>query len=145
MAQGCGVTDNILAQDNRSPAPLERSGKASSSKRAKHASVRHFFVTDRVAKGELEIEWCPTLEMIGDYVTKPLRGALLREFRDLIVGAAPVERKSHAKETIKKAATEPATPRKKEKKKMASPTKSKRRHRSVLDLKGDHGNTCART
>ena len=145
MAQGYSVTDNILAQDNKSSILLERNGKASSSKRTKHINIRYFFVTDRIAKGELKVEWCPTLEMIGDYMTKPLQGTLFRKFRDLIMGVVPIGQQNHVKETITKAETEPATPRKNEKKKMASPTKSKRRHRSVLDLKGDHSNTYART
>ena len=36
--------------------------------------------------GEISIEHCPTKEMIGDYFTKPLAGALFRKFRDLILG-----------------------------------------------------------
>jgi hypothetical protein len=35
--------------------------------RTKHISIRHFFVTDRVEKGDLTIAWCPTAAMIGDY------------------------------------------------------------------------------
>jgi hypothetical protein len=52
----------------------------------KHLQIRYFFITDRVKKGNLTINWCPTREMIGDYMTKPLQGATFRKFRDLIMG-----------------------------------------------------------
>ena len=38
-AQGYGVTDNIIFQENKSMMLLERNGKASSSKRTKHINI----------------------------------------------------------------------------------------------------------
>ena len=81
-AQGYKVNDNILLQDNKSAILLESNGKASSSKRTKHIKIRYFFITDRVSKGDLSIEWCPTNEMVGDFMTKPLQGAKFRKFRE---------------------------------------------------------------
>ena len=40
-------------------------------------------------KGELSVVWCPTGDMIGDFATKPLQGALFRKFRDQIMGVMP--------------------------------------------------------
>jgi hypothetical protein len=85
-AQGYEVSENILYQDNKSSILLEKNGKASSSKRTRHISIRYFFVTDRIAKGELSIEWCPTADMIADFMTKPLQGATFRKFRDIVMG-----------------------------------------------------------
>ena len=117
-AQGYDVTDNVTEQDNRASILLENNGKASSSKRTKHINIRFFFITDRIAKGEVRIEWCPTLEMIGDYMTKPLQGALFRKLRDLIMGVYLAEKAS----TTKSKGTS------------LTPSKSKeRRHRSVLE------------
>jgi hypothetical protein len=45
-AQGYGVKDNVLFQDNKSSILLEKNGKASSSKRTKHINIRCFFITD---------------------------------------------------------------------------------------------------
>ena len=67
-----------------------KNGKSSSSKRTKHINIRYFFITDRVANGELSIEWCPTGDMVGDYMTKPLQGALFKKFRDMIMGVVEV-------------------------------------------------------
>ena len=86
LEQGYGVEENILYQDNRSAILLERNGKASSSKRTKHINIRYYFVTDRIQKGELKFEWCPTQEMVGDFMTKPLQGGAFRKFRDHIMG-----------------------------------------------------------
>jgi hypothetical protein len=90
-AQGYKIKDNILFQDNKSAILLEKNGKASSSKRTKHINIRFFFITDRVMKNELSVVWCPTGDMIGDYATKPLQGAVFKKFRDLIMGVVPVE------------------------------------------------------
>ena len=85
-AQGYKVTENLLYQDNKSAILLEKNGKASSSKRTRHIAIRYYFVTDRIAKGELTVEWCPTADMIADFMTKPLQGALFRKFRDIVMG-----------------------------------------------------------
>jgi hypothetical protein len=88
-AQGYDVKDNILFQDNNSSIILEKNGKASSSKRTKHINIRYLFITYRVSKEEVSGVWCPTGDMIGDYTTKPLQGALFQKFRDHIMGVTP--------------------------------------------------------
>jgi hypothetical protein len=73
-AQGVKVVDTVLLQDNKSSILLEKNGRASSGKRTRHIDIRYFFVADRVANGELRIEYCPTGDMVADYFTKPLQG-----------------------------------------------------------------------
>jgi hypothetical protein len=90
-AQRYKVEDNVLYQDNKSSMLLEKNGKASSSKRTKHINIRYFFITDRINMNELSVVWCPTGNMIGDYATKPLQGAVFKKFRDYIMGVVPVE------------------------------------------------------
>ena len=85
-AQGYGVKENIVFQDNRSAILLEKNGKASSSKRTKHINIRYFFVTDMIKKGRVSVEWMPTADMVGDFWTKPSQGSLFRKHRDLIMG-----------------------------------------------------------
>ena len=84
--QGYKVIDNIIFQDNKSSMLLERNGKASSGKRTKHINVRYFFITDQISKGEVRVEWCPTKDMVADFLTKPLQGASFKRFKDLIMG-----------------------------------------------------------
>ena len=84
-AQGYNVEDSRVHQDNESAILLEKNGRASSGKRTKHINVRYFFITDRIASGEVSIMYCPTKAMIGDFFTKPLQGTLFREFRKAIM------------------------------------------------------------
>jgi hypothetical protein len=90
-AQGYQVSENIVYQDNKSAILLEKNGKASSSKRTKHINIRYFFVTDRIKNQEMTVEWCPTGDMIADFMTKPTQGALFRKFRDQIMGEVPAQ------------------------------------------------------
>jgi hypothetical protein len=64
---------------------LEQNGKASSGKRTRHFDIKIFYVTDLVSRNEVQVKYCPTGEMIGDYMTKPLVGAKFKKFRDLIM------------------------------------------------------------
>ncbi len=92
MAQGYGVTQNLLLQDNKNSMLLEKNGKASSGKRTRHINIRYFFITDRVNMKEVEIEWCPTKEMVADFMTKPLQGSHFRRLRDLIMGMKSIKK-----------------------------------------------------
>ncbi len=123
-AQGYSVRDNVVFQDNKSSILLERNGKMSSSKRTKHINVRYFFITDRISKGEVRIEWCSTKQMVADYMSKPLQGAVFIKFRDLIMGALSM--KEAAKIVTQDSAKE-CNPKGLAQKDM--------RHRSVLDNK----------
>ena len=65
---------------------MEKNGKASSSKRTKHINIRYFFVTDRISKKELTVDWCPTGDMVADFMTKPTQGTFFKRFRDMLMG-----------------------------------------------------------
>ena len=84
-AQGYKIAKNVILQDNQSAILMERNGKFSCSKRTKHIDMRYFFITDRIEKQEVSVEYCPTEDMIGDFFTKPLQGAQFRKFRALIL------------------------------------------------------------
>jgi hypothetical protein len=84
-AQGYDVGPSTLYQDNKSSILLEKHGQASSSKRTRHINVRYFFITDRVKHKEINIEYCPTKEMVGDFFTKPLQGRLFYKLRSLVL------------------------------------------------------------
>jgi hypothetical protein len=88
-AQGYRVKDDVLFQDKNSSIILDKNGKASRSKRSKHINIQYFVITDHVKKDEVSVVWCPTGDMIGDFATNPLQGALFRKFRDQIMGVTP--------------------------------------------------------
>ena len=68
---------------------MDKNRKALISKHTKHINIWYFFITDRVAQGDVSLEWCPTGDMIKDFMTKPLQGALFRKFRYQIMGVIP--------------------------------------------------------
>jgi hypothetical protein len=84
-AQGYGAQKTIVLQDNKSTILLATNGRASSSKRTKHIHMRFYFVKDRINSGEIEVEFCPSEEMVADFFTKPLQGALFIRLRNFIM------------------------------------------------------------
>jgi hypothetical protein len=46
---------------------MELNRKISSGKR-----TRHYYITDLIKRNMIEIKYCPTAEMIGDYILIPL-------------------------------------------------------------------------
>ena len=74
-----------MYQDNQSAILIENNGRASSSRQTKHLNIRYFFITDRIKKGELKIEYCPTDDMVADFFTKSLQGKKFIQFRKIIM------------------------------------------------------------
>ena len=76
---------HIVLQDNESAMKLEKNGHKSMGQRSRHIQIRYFFITDQVQKGNVQIEYCPTDEMEGDYMTKPVQGAKYSTHRGSIM------------------------------------------------------------
>ena len=68
--KGYNAKETKFYQDNKSAILLEKNGKKSSSKRTKHIAIRYYFITDRVKADELDIEYCPTGDMVANYSTR---------------------------------------------------------------------------
>ena len=88
--QGFKVMLNIIYQDNTSTMRLQNNGKLSSGKRTRHFDIKLFYITDLISRDEVEVRYCPTDEMIGDYMSKPLVGAKFKKFRDLIMNLSDI-------------------------------------------------------
>ncbi len=85
MAQGYNVSDNMVYQDNQRAILLERNGWASSGRRRRQIDICYFFATDRIAKGELRVQYFPTDNMVPNFLTKRLQGSLFRKFRAMML------------------------------------------------------------
>ena len=83
LLQGYGIVENLLLQDNKSSILLEQNGKASSSKRTRHINIRYFFITDRVNMKEISPHWCPTKEMVANFLEKTFAGQSFQEAKRL--------------------------------------------------------------
>ena len=88
--QGFFLGKNIVYQDNQSAIKMERNGRNSCTGNSRHVDIRYFFVKDRVDKGEISVEYCPTDIMLADYLTKPLQGRKFHLFRAVIMGYKPL-------------------------------------------------------
>ena len=84
-AQGYNMTHALVYQDNKSAILLEVNGKMSSSKRTKHIKAKYFFVTDKVAQGDVVIEHKSTNDMWIDSHTKPKQGTPFRLDRSYVM------------------------------------------------------------
>lgn len=65
-------------------------------------NIKHFFIKDRIAAGELNVEHCGTDDMIADYFTKPLQGEKFRCFRDLILGIKDIDSTDQIRSVLEK-------------------------------------------
>jgi Reverse transcriptase (RNA-dependent DNA polymerase) len=84
--QGYAIDENILEQDNESAIKLEKNGRTSAGPRSRHIDIRYFWIKDRTEATGIKIRHCPTLQMLGDFFTKPLQGSLFRVFRAVLLG-----------------------------------------------------------
>ena len=64
-------------QDTKSTILLAKNSRFYSSKSTKHIKNRYFMIKDKIVKGEIVIQYCPTGEMWDDINTKALQGSLL--------------------------------------------------------------------
>ena len=86
-AQGFVINKNIIYRDNMSSMKLEANGKESSGKRTRHFNIKYFYITDLIKNNDIQIRYCPTQDMIADYMTKPLVGAKFDAFRNRIMNS----------------------------------------------------------
>ena len=74
----------ILNQDNKSTIRLAKTGRSNAEK-TRHIAIRYFWIKDRIMSKEVEINYCPTDDMIAGVVTKPLTGAKFIYLRSLLL------------------------------------------------------------
>ena len=82
---GFHVKTPILLQDNKSTIELLVRGRPTS-RQTKHIGIRYFFINDLITREQIRIEYCPTEEMLGDLMTKPLQGSQFIYLRNIILG-----------------------------------------------------------
>ena len=86
QAQGFEVKKNILMQDNKSTILMASNGRFSCTKRTKHIKNRYFMIKDKIGRGEVIIQYCPTGDMWADIKTKAFQGSLFYKMRARLMG-----------------------------------------------------------
>jgi hypothetical protein len=87
---GFGKGKIKIYQDNKSAIRIVQEGR-NSRQRTKHLDVRYFHAIDCATRGEIDVEYINTADMIADYFTKPLVGELFYKFRDKIAKSCSTE------------------------------------------------------
>jgi len=78
--QGYSDGPVIIYQDNLNCMALMKRG-GPGSERSRHINIRHFWVAERVANGEVTIEHLSTNRMHANMLTKPVQGAQFKKER----------------------------------------------------------------
>ena len=76
----------MLFQDNQSAIKMEINGPNSCNGNSRNIGIRFYFVRDRVDQENLKIIYCPTEDMIANFVTNPLQGSIFEKFKDMEMG-----------------------------------------------------------
>ena len=84
-AQGYGIDDDIMYQDNLSAMLLETEGKKSITKKKNHIQVRYFFIKDWIATGNVELKHFPATKFLAGHFQKPLQGEIFHKFREELI------------------------------------------------------------
>ena len=79
--QGFDMDSNIFYQDNQSAMKLEKNGHKSCGEKSRHIDIRYFFIKDVLRRENIDLQYCPTEDMIADFYTKPLQGSLFRKLK----------------------------------------------------------------
>jgi len=87
--QGYVIRNKYWHQDNQSTIKMLINGRKSCGKQSRHVNLRYFWTVDRIKEMGFRVTYCPTLQMLGDFFTKPLQGTLFRLMRDVTQGLLP--------------------------------------------------------
>ena len=88
--QGIEVKKNYYYQDNESAIRLEKNGIKSAGKRSRHINIRFYYIKDRIDKGDIQLMYCNTKDMVADFFSKAQQGALFGRMADMAMGHAPM-------------------------------------------------------
>jgi len=70
---------------------MAKGGRRTCGKRTRSIDIRYFYITERINDGLIVMSYCPTKEMVSDYLSKPTQGSLFRLRRNTIMGISSDE------------------------------------------------------
>lgn len=87
LAEMSGIAQPLkLAVDNQAAVVLVAEHTAGQSGRTKHIDVQYQFVRDRFQRGDVSIQFVPTMDQRADMFTKQLCGPEFRRHRSVVLG-----------------------------------------------------------
>ena len=76
--QGYKLKCNLIHQDNQSAMMMDVNGRTLCTGNPRHVNIRYFFVKDRVDKGEVNITYCPIVQMLAYFLQSHYRVVFLK-------------------------------------------------------------------
>jgi hypothetical protein len=77
--QGYVLKEITFYQDNQSIIQFTKNGRRSCGPNSRHIDIRYFWIKDRFGIENINIVYCPTEQMLADFLMKPLQGNLFRK------------------------------------------------------------------
>jgi hypothetical protein len=84
LSQGLQCDSACIDQDNQSALAMLDKGQATGPT-SRHINIRYFWLTDRIAAGEVSVRYVPSEDMTADALTKPLQGNLFYKHRQTLL------------------------------------------------------------
>ena len=84
--QGYKLKTNTIGKDNESEIKMLKNGQNSCTSNSKHIDIKFCWVTDMIKNEDIEIQYCPTKEMLGDFYSKPTQRGLFQKCIRVIMG-----------------------------------------------------------
>ena len=90
-AQGYGIKQKTLFQDNQSAIKMEQNGKKSCTGKSRHIDISYLLDKDRIESNKMSIAYCITEHMPVDCFSKSPQGALFAKCCEVIMGWKQVD------------------------------------------------------
>ena len=74
-----------VRQDNQAVITWLKNGRTKDEK-GRHISIKYSWLADSIKMRDVVVNYTNTKDMITDYLSKPLGGALFDKFRNIIIG-----------------------------------------------------------
>ena len=75
---------NLVEQDNTSTIKMVKGGRTVCGARTRNIHIRYFYAHERVNDGRIVVVYCPTKEIVSDYLSKLLQGSLFEHIAILL-------------------------------------------------------------
>lgn len=85
MDNGCDYVPVMIFEDNQGAIALSKNPVCR--QRCKHVDIKYHFVRSAISDGKVSIEYCSTVDMVADILTKPVTKARIEKFLCFMFGA----------------------------------------------------------
>ena len=81
LTNSSAETPTLIYEDNQSAIAMTKNPQFHG--RAKHIDIKHHFIRQQVAQGTIVLEYCPTVEIVADILTKGFSCKTFCKFRNM--------------------------------------------------------------